>query len=82
MKREREREREKLGPPKGFPTLKFRAYFPASLWSLYIGLELSFSIVEITQISFKIKINIIYLYRCYEYLKIFGEINYLTNIVD
>jgi len=39
-----------------------------------IGLGYGFFIVEISQISLKIKINIFYLYSVYEYLKIFGEI--------
>jgi len=41
------------------PELVFSSAFP---WSLYIGLGLGFSVVKTSQIYFKIKINIIYLY--------------------
>jgi len=40
----------------------------------FIRLGFGFFVVEISQISFKIIINIIYLYNGYEYVKIFGEI--------
>jgi len=41
-----------------------------------IGLGLGFYVAEISQIYFKIKIklNILYLYSDYEYLKVFEEI--------
>jgi len=54
----------------------FELPFSVFPWSLYIGLGLCFSIAKISQVYFKIKINIniIYLYSDYEYLKIFVEI--------
>ena len=67
----------KLGPLR-VPKLQ-SSEFPlsTSFLSLYIGLELGFSIAKISQISFKIKIkiNIIYLYSDYEYLKISNKIS-------
>jgi len=39
-----------------------------------IALGFDFSVVKISQISFKEIVNIIYLYSGYDYLKIFGDV--------
>jgi len=65
-------ERNKIRPSLRIPKLRSsELVFSASPWSLYIGFGLSFSVAKIYQIYFKIKIkiNIIYLYSDYEYLK-------------
>jgi len=68
------RERTKLGPLRVPELRSFELSLSASHWSLYIRLGLDFYFAKISQISFKIKINIISLCSDYEYLKIFGEI--------
>ena len=57
-KEKREKGNEIRNPYKGSKTPKSRACFLLLPWSLYIGIGHGFSVAKISQISFKIKINI------------------------